>query len=100
MLQLKLYRNDALNTLFARVVLCDLTHTGDDVEPNVMEYTTDIYIAEIQLGESSMKTELSFYSLQCRFNLALMKWYEQENQLNEIIPMAQEWALKEHQERN
>ena len=99
MLQLKLYRNDALNTLFARVVLCDLTFTGDG-EPNVMEYTTDIYIAEIQLGESSMKTELSFYPLQSRFNLAVMKWYEQEHNLDEMFPMVREWARNEHQERN
>ena len=99
MLQLKLYRNDALNTLFARVVLCDLTF-AEAGEPNVMEYSTDIYIAEIQLGESSMKTELSFYPLQCQFNLAVMKWYEQEFNISEMFPMVREWALKEHQERN
>lgn len=95
MLQLKLYRNEALNILFARVVLCDLTSTGDDVEPNVMEYTTDIYIGEIALGESSLKTEMAFYPLQCRFNLEIMKWHEQEYTISEMIPMAQEWAFTE-----
>jgi hypothetical protein len=99
MLQLKLYRNEALNILFARVVLCDITSTGDDVEPNVMEYTTDIYIAEIHLGESSMKTELAFYPLQCRFNLQILKWYEQDYTIWEMIPMAQEWGFKENEER-
>lgn len=100
MLQLKLFRNDALNTLFARVILCDLTHTGDDLEPNVMEYTTDIYIAGIRIGESSVKAELEFYKLQARFNLQMLKWYEDEYTISELIPMVQDWAFNEDRERN